>query len=290
MVKRLDSPIYHCHNCKKIMSEVTELLFVEENSSRSFCSEECIDQYFSPMAKYYQEILYKLRDDLGIDEDHLSVHCDNVQLLNETCSRPNEMWHLENKIGDEVFVLINECDGFHHIVLCTLFNRAVSYIFLQTATSNPFILEQFRIGESIEDIDSFFSADEMSELEEMGINDDVLVELERKKSTYLAELMVDQLPSDIQMENFHLYEPFFEQCLEDPDEIYQFKDQEGDEVYSHIKACENNGQSFFYIIVFMTFSENEIVQALPIISVPTLDGSIVEKYRQGTRLMGSPVN
>ncbi|EQC49332.1 hypothetical protein M899_1651 [Bacteriovorax sp. BSW11_IV] len=291
---RLDTPIYHCHHCKKILKEIGDLLFVESNSNRSFCSEKCIEKYFAPISEHYQKIVSTLRKDLHLENELVLSFSDDVHFMNKTCSRPDEIWRLDNKLGDEVFTLItkhtNDVGDFYHIVMCTLFDKSPAYIFMAQATSSEHLVTQFRIGSKIENVEEYLASNAQEvDLSDYGVDEEMLNELDVKKSSMLAELMVMQLPSDIQFEQFHLYEEYFEPTLSNPDQVYRFKDNDGDTMFSHIKAHEKNGISFYYIIVLLGFKRNDGAgdSLLPVMSFPTLDGQVCQKYRRGELIRGN---
>lgn len=292
---RLDQEIYHCYHCKKILTKVEDLLFVEQSSSRSFCSEKCIEKYFAPLSEHYQKIVSTLRKDLHLENELVLSFSDDVHFMNKTCARPDEIWRLQNALGDEVFTLItkhtNDMGEFYHIVMCTLFDKAPAYIFMAQATSSDVLLTKFRIGSRIENVEEYLAAPvgEAVDLSEYGVSEEILTELDMKKSAMLAEMMTMQLPSDIQFDQYHLYEEFFEPTLSNPDQAYRFKDDQGDTMFSHIKAHENNGVSFYYIIVLLSFkrSDEQGDSLLPVLSFPTLDGGLCKKFRRGELVHGS---
>ena len=59
--------------------------------------------------------------------------------------------------------------------------------------------------------------------------------------------------SGIPFEKFSLYEDYFDTTLENPDEVYLRRDSEGDEIYTYIKAHEQDGVSFYYFILLIFF-------------------------------------
>ena len=48
-MKNQMSDLYFCHECKKIVQSLSELYFVEENSTNGFCSEACIEQFYKSL-------------------------------------------------------------------------------------------------------------------------------------------------------------------------------------------------------------------------------------------------
>ena len=52
---KINQPIYYCNHCKKIFSKLDDLLFVEDGTSKGFCSEYCIESFYTPIIVHYEE-------------------------------------------------------------------------------------------------------------------------------------------------------------------------------------------------------------------------------------------
>ena len=63
----------------------------------------------------------------------------------------------------------------------------------------------------------------------------------------MARVLETRKEADVPFEEFPLYQQYLSQTMNDPDEIYELKDSEGDQYYSYIKTFEKNGESFYYI-------------------------------------------
>ena len=46
-MKNQMSDLYFCHGAKQIVRDLSELYFVEENSTNGFCSENCIESFIN---------------------------------------------------------------------------------------------------------------------------------------------------------------------------------------------------------------------------------------------------
>jgi len=44
-----NNPLYFCTECKKVIPRLDQLLFVDGNSSKGFCCEECIEDFYRPL-------------------------------------------------------------------------------------------------------------------------------------------------------------------------------------------------------------------------------------------------
>jgi hypothetical protein len=79
----------------------------------------------------------------------------------------------------------------------------------------------------------------------------------------------------------------------DPDEIFKKNDDEGDIIYTYIKAHDREGVSFYYFIVCYRISEGDEANTdtlVPIISFPSVDGEMYRLYKDGELISGSLKN
>ncbi len=286
--------MYFCCNCKKVCESVEDLLFIEESSSRSFCSEKCIEEFYTPLIEYYAQIERALRKDFDcFNEDCLSYLNDpkNIEIA---LARPDEIWRIENALGDEVYSFTKEFsddngEGYFIAILCMLFNNRPSFIFMATATRRREFLAEFTIGAKIEDIADFLDIASDTQVTSPGLDQERLNFLEQKKSTLLAQLLDDRKDADIEYEQFHLYDEFFQDTLDSPDEIYSMNTDDGDEMFVYIKTNDRDGVSFYYIVICVRLPDvHELM--LPVLSFPTLDPELCELYRKGQRVSGNLIN
>lgn len=295
---------YYCNNCKKILTDLEELLFVEESSPRGFCSEDCIETFYQHLVDHFEKIDKNLRIKLILPEEDCLHFVGKPKLMELTLSNPHEVWHFENDINEKYFIFHRECKEksvkpFTMIVICMVFSNKPSFILSATATRSTELLEHYRQGEKFEvaliEGDSLPKQIDPPEngLQSIEINEEQLEELELKKSQLLANLLEERSPSDIPFERFNIYDDFIEETLNRPDEIYTRRDDEGDNILTYIKAHELNGISFYYFCVCMKLNkdnEEGLETLLPILTFPSLDGEIYEIYKRGEQVTGSLKN
>ena len=65
----LGKNVYICNQCKKLISDIEELLFVEENSPRGFCSEKCIEGFYTPLFNHFENAVKKYREELKLEDE-----------------------------------------------------------------------------------------------------------------------------------------------------------------------------------------------------------------------------
>lgn len=297
------NPVYHCSECKKILEDVESLLFVEENTSKGFCSEACIEKYYASLIHYFESQEKKIRKKHKLTDEPCLIYVGKQSYMESVLSRPKQIWKMSNDLGEEFYSFISEFkeaktnfqNTFYLIIICSVYDAKASFIFSATATKDRNLLKEFQFGEAIADPQSFVA--EVPKVAEKPAGPDVSPEamefLESKKSSYLAELMEQRSVVDIPFEKFSLYEDYFDLTLEDPDEVYHTKDSEGDEIFTYIKAHEHSGVSFYYFILLVKIDGRwspEQETLLPVVSFPTVDGEIYNHYRQGDQLSGGLKN
>jgi hypothetical protein len=287
--------VYLCNECKKIIDDVDSLLFVEEESTRGFCSELCIEQYYSPLFNFYEQQEKEFRKELQLEHEECLSMLDDPSLIDKLLNHPDEIWCSQNEMEEKVYGFIGKFAdqndvGYYLMTLCLLYERKPSFIFVASCTRSKELADKFKIGVKMKHLESFSKAEPVDQNEEM---EDLISGVEAKKSSFLAELLEKRSPADIPFESFPVYDMFFEQTVEEPDEIYSYNDEEGDCIFVYIKAHDKDGVSFYYFVVSFNFQSNyedRLESLLPIISFPSVDPELYRSYCKGDRLTGSLKN
>jgi hypothetical protein len=288
----LSDNFYFCKHCKKVLHELEDLLFVEEGSPNCFCSEACIEKFYSPLVDYFTGKIDKLQKDLKLQADPALELLESSSAIEKALSRPDEIWRIENQLKEEVYTYISkqkfEGKDAYLLIICFVFNKSPSFVLAMTATSNEFMMQKFQVGEQIESIDEFYKQQVMME---SNIDSDTIEHVEFKKSAILAEHMTLRKETDISFENFGIYDDFIASTLQDADEVYSYTDNDGDDLKVFIKAHEKDGISFFYVVICYPYSMDEVNETvIPVISFPTIDGDLCSEYRRGSQVFGNLKN
>jgi len=292
-------PAFFCGECKKLSDSLEELLFVENDGQVGFCSEECIEKFYTPLVDHFEALEKKWRTDNGLlDEDILEVVGHPV-FMDELLRRPSEVWRYELDGGDIIHSFIVDLDDpkygkFSLMCLCLLYDNQPSFIISASATKSPLMLKNYQWGVLLKNIKDYHSSAEANENKgHIEIDESTMMELEGKKSRYLASLIEDRSPADIPIESFSLYEQYFEPTMMEPDEIFKKLDEEGDTIYTYIKAHDREGVSFYYFIVCYRIGEGNQANTdtlVPIVSFPSVDGEMYRLYKEGELISGSLKN
>lgn len=293
---------YHCTECKKILEDLEDLLFIEENSNKGFCSEVCIEKYYTPLIQHIERQEKKARKKAGLPDEPCLVYVGKQSYMESVLTTPMQIWQSTNELGEELYSFIGEFkepatqfqNTFYLIILCTVYNHRPSFIFTATATKDKSILKEFQRGVMLPDPKEFLSKQEQeAERPIVDIEPEAIEFLEVKKSQILAHHLEQRSPADIPFEKFALYDDYFELTLNNPDEVFQYTDEEGDEIYTYIKAHDQKGVSFYYFIMLLKVDKRwspDKDTLLPIISFPSVDGELYNSHRKGAQVTGSLKN
>jgi len=288
--------IYICSECKKKFKDIDELLFVEASTPIGFCSELCIEKHYRAFVEFYDELEERYRMENNVKDELVRELVDNSFFANEVLHRPDAVYYHVNDFSQHFYSFIKNMEDekygkFSLMAVCFTIENRPSFIISLSATTDPGLIDLYRFGEHVEDISLFQKSNEKKE--QVSIKEDILTQVEGKKSSYLATLLDKRSPADIPFEAFHLYENFVESTMMDADEILSKKDNEGDTIFTYIKAQDLNGVSFYHFILCMRLEKdwNDNTDAIiPIISFPTVDGELYKFYREGELISGSLKN
>lgn len=102
------SSIYYCNQCKNVSSHVKEVLFVEQNRFRSFCSEECISNFFAPLVDFYRQEENRLRKEKNFTEEFPFTNRDFEKIIEYSLRNPQEIWVTSDDLSEEICYLITK--------------------------------------------------------------------------------------------------------------------------------------------------------------------------------------
>lgn len=282
--------LYHCNECKKILPTLDKLLFIEEKSNKGFCSEECIEDFYLPISHYLEKMELDMRMRLGIQNEIIETKFSDQQLVDEILASPDEVWKSTNELEEDIFTYMKHFSDFSGAIICKVYNGDISYIFLSSCTRSTPFLAGLRVGEKIDKPKETVSREE--EIPENLSEDDFIFMqlLENKKSKLLADLLTKRKENDIPFEDFTLYDSYFSESLETPDEVFETKDNEGDTFFVYIKSFISETTNFFYIISCLKRKdgngESPTINAFPVLAFPTNDLDLYSEFREGKKISG----
>lgn len=269
-----------------IVESIEELFFVEETSPRAFCSEKCIEEFYFPFIDTFENQKTLIRDELGIQENDLEEFLSHPDLIDGLFSTPDEIWSFENLLKEEIYIFIKkvtvESRTIHLISMCLVFNFRPSFVLAVDVTSNEKILSMYQMGKQVEDLKPFYKAAQESEEVGEPVSGE---ELEQRKASLLASMLNHRKPSDVQFEQFNLYETYLFPTIEGPDLVTEWCDDSDQSFHICSKAFEIEGNSFYYIVVCMPYVSAD-GRFIPILGFPTIDGELYNSFTNGKKLSG----
>lgn len=300
----LKKPLYFCNECKKVVGHLDDLLFVDEYSLKGFCSEDCIEDFYFPLIKYYEVMESSLRKKLNLLDEAVNQIVDQ-EMVEEVLATPDEIYRQSNELHETYYNFIKHYSHSSVIVVTSVYRKEASFVFLTTRTSSKALINEFRTGEEVRDWFSSLNEEEaptgmmsVSEeefaagMEEADADEDMifLQLLESKKSKVLADILIKRKDNDIPFEDYSGYESCFQETLDQPDEVFETRDNEGDKLFHYIKSFSMGtraDESFFYIVICLKRnSDNATTNVYPILALPTIDMEMCQEFRTGTRLTG----
>lgn len=289
---KFNNPLYYCTECKTVVSSLDKLLFIEEKSTKGFCSETCIEDFYIPLIHHFESIERDVRKNLGIEKEKIYLNFSDKQLVDDVLTKSDEVWKVSNELDEEIFSYIKYFGEFSGVVICKVYNGEASFVFLSTTTNSLQLLAQLRFGEQInskelKNSDAEFPTEFPADFSEEDFN--FMQLLENKKSILLADLLEKRKDDDIPFENFTLYESCFSEVLETPDEVFESRDNEGDSFFVYIKSFIKDNENLFYIISCLKRKDNgeaPEISVFPVLAFPTNDLDLYAKFRVGKRIAG----
>lgn len=278
-----DLPFFNasiCSNCKNVSDTSDEYLVVDGDSSQLFCSETCIESFYKNLIIFYKN---------KFKEKGISTNEDNHEQLSEylqnTISNPDSVFEHRNSFSPTFYIALKMIEeNIYSIVIFFMFNEKPSFILLNEVISDDQFINSLS---ALKQVDFRFESDSVDSLKELEIY------IEQKKSQELSVLLTKQIGSDIQIDQHYLYEKYLDRTLEEPDEVYEYKDEIGDKLYIYSKAFNINSLCFFYIAIVHFLKSDTAVDkdvVIPILSFPTIDSSLYKFYQSGVRLSGTLKN
>lgn len=282
------------------MDNLDDLLFIDEYSHKGFCSEECIEDFYFPLIKYYEVVEHSLRRKHNIANELPPGTIIDGDVVEAVLDSPNEIFRQTNELNETFYNFIKHYTDFSVVVVSSVYRKEASFIFLATRTKSQALITEFRYGEMVTDwtrteeeedheIDVEMEEQEVSMEEDDNADEDMIFIqlLESKKSNLLAEILMNRKDNDIPFEDYAGYESCFQETLDSPDEVFEKKDKEGDLIFTYIKAFIRGKETFYYIVTCLKrLMEGENVNVYPILALPTQDIEMWQEFRGGTKLSG----
>lgn len=276
-----------CENCRSKVSGIDNLFFIEDESDRGFCSEDCIKAFYKPFMETLEqeELIFRRNLNLSQEDDSL-YYLTRQDLLDEAIYLPEEVWLLVNEVEQKFYTHIKtffeDTKKYYLILICSYVDEGASFVFYRTVTEFESLVNSYRRSTEMALKENSNSPD-MNEASE-DIPMELIETLDRKKSLFLAELLSHRNDEDISFELFMDYEKYLKDTMRSCDETYAFEDDEGDEIFTFIKSFLVDDESFYTIALCYPYKVKQGIQMLPILSFPSRDDDLYPHYIRGRKI------
>jgi len=264
-----------CQNCRTPLGNDEKVVYVEESSTRYFCSEKCIRGYYDPMGEYYRKQMVEVRDPHDIPQGDFSEYESYAPLC---LANPDEIWADVTENGESITYFLsnftNEGGKFTYVVMCFCLELEPTYILLSFPTRDKKMVEEFRRGQKVEVQES----EDASPEPEVS---SVLTEdfLAKQGNAIEEEMMRHRNPQDIPKKDFDEHAHLLDQTIESPDEVWELQDA-GDN--TQLTLLSQHAEHLHYIVICAADQNAENQESWRVIySFPTNDPAMVQRYRRG---------
>jgi hypothetical protein len=211
---------------------------------------------------------------------------------------PDEVWVEQTDTGERHYTFIthfrNGEERISYVVVCLAIDGAPSFVFLGFPSRDENLVDEFRRGTEVrtdgEPMDQLqaevaalpepvFSEDEDNQSSEPSAQPEV--------SAFERLYGERRQAGDIPRELFERFEVFVEPTLEDPDEIWRFIDEEGNEWCTFISTQvvnDNDSEIDEFTMVAVcepSVLENGARSFEVVFAFPTIDPGLVQYFRKG---------
>jgi len=294
--------VERCASCEKGLKKDDQVLFVEEEVGRSFCSEECIVDCFNPDIERLEKEYFKnlpLDDLSAAEKDKFS----DYRWMN--LQEPQEIWREKTLSGDYRYTLISEYQvsskPLWSVCICLFLQGEPSFLFMAFVTRKEIFVDQYRKGERVQRVKKkadhvskegakiLKAEQEVSTPTKEAHPTDRLADGWSENETQIARRLSRLKKGDIPHEEHDQYEACVEETLENPSEVWVWDSKKNSA--PHVAKNRNfhflrqyvstEHDPYWYIVVAKeTDNEDqlEIVDAFP-----TRDEETLESYRKGSQ-------
>jgi hypothetical protein len=258
-------------------------IFIDAERAWVFDNEKQMNEFFAPLVKSLTEEYGALKDDQEIPIESVP---DAETRLNVTIESPDEVWFYERSWVERgleklpVFIFHRYFDDLAvtHVVLLHATREDIpTYVYFHFLTRSQSVIERYRkehlaYSRKLEQISfGMLEGDALSE------GDDLAVGL------FSAMLKLRQ-GHDIPEDKFQaIGEALRDQTIESADEIWRDQDSSGHVLVTFIRNFPDHEEGDLYYVVVTQQDPGTNVHSL-LFSFPTLDESLVDRYRHGENL------
>ena len=274
------------HKAAKKMQQ-KELIIIDEKQGLIFENEKTMFGYFSIAIKDYENKYLKFYNEA---KDFTSLEQPELEyLLEDTLDDPDEIWVDEVSYEDlKIHTLIKTVETIQqtfYYVAVVYINTEENYptfVFMHFPTKDLTMLESFREDEIV------FHR-KLEAIEFAALDGDSLLEGDYLAIGLLEAMLKIRSEKDIPAGKFQDYAELRDSTIDSPDEIWRKVDSTGHVLVTFIKEFPDQGvEDLHYLVVTEEDAESQVNTLL--FSFPTMDTTLVDRYRLGENLEAEEVS
>jgi hypothetical protein len=264
-----------------------ELIIIDETQGLIFENEKTLFGYFNATIESLED-KYKSGYNSAKDFNEDEVRERN-KYLEETLEDPDEIW-LNNGFSREFsihtfvrhFNLNNDDCFFVACVYLTVDEKIPTFIFIQFATKDVDLLEDFRREEII------FHR-KLESIQFAAIEGDSLMEGDFFAIGLLESMIKLRSEKDVPTAQFQDFAQYRDETINGPDEIWKQLTSDGHILVTFLRDISDGTEADLHYVVVTEEDESNQVHSL-LFSFPTRDLSLLDRYRQGENLDADEVS
>lgn len=297
--------LFFCENCRQKLHDIHEIHYIEENSDRGFCGEKCILEFYRPYMREFETEELEFRTQLNLPSEEVSIEVLGLdQYLSQTLDHPAEIWEYESAINQHFYThilsFVHDEQLYYKVLITTYVEGSPSFVFYRLITKSNDLVDLYRREFQVEVSEvEVLGSPESTEREsgspqgsnlsssQLNLANELIEEIESKKSFLLAEMLTKRSPGDIELEEFPSYDEYLDQTLQNPDEVYEFEDESGDILHTCIRSYQIGKLPFFYILLTLPYKvpgSDDKITLIPILGFPSVDKELYPQYAIGRRV------
>jgi len=275
----------------KNVTDIYDLLFVEDSLGKGFCSEECILQFYDPLINHLVLELQRLKTIFEIDDSGLiSLNKEDLkEFYNQTRVNPDIKMSVVNNLDQTFHIYKKEYNlnnqRYFYVMVCFVLEEKPSVVLNHFCTDSKELYDQYtKISEGekqhpkkdISDLDN-----EQLVKKDIELTDDQTNNLELVKSELLAQIINLDIDDDIDEAEYYLYEQYIPLTLEEPEEKFQLVDID-ENLYLFVKSFQDGPVGIYYFVFSLkiTLEGLDDTEAfLPALAMPSQKAAVYEHFK-----------
>lgn len=266
-------------------SVAKELIVIDEKQGLIFDNEKTLFGYFMPFIQALEDEYQGIRSGQDFNDQEQQ---DLETYLESTLDDPDEVWFdNESFDGLSVYFMIKSFEetagSFYYIAACYMSEeeRIPTFVYFHFPTKIKETMENYRRVEC-----QYHRKYES--VQAGSIEGDSLVEGDPLAIGLYDSMRKIRSDKDILEEKFKDFANYREDTIQEPDEIWRKVDLEGNVLVTFIREIDDSVENLHYIVVTQEEEDSQVHSLL--FSFPTVDTSLVDRYRQGENLQAEEVS